>query len=101
MDFEFRPFFHDNHRITFRRNVARKGLVRPLRGSAWHLFASRTPRCRTRPLLVSFAPAAYCFDICYAASSRSYLTPKLANVLENPTKKRRGTPPVESGTRVR
>jgi len=35
-----------------------------------------------------FAQVAYYFDIGYTASSRSYLTPKLANVLENPTKKR-------------
>ncbi len=37
-----------------------------------------------------FAQVAYYFDIGYTASSRSYLTPKLANVLENPTKKRDG-----------
>jgi len=48
-----------------------------------------------------FAQIAYYFDIDYTASSHNYLTPKLANVLENPTKKRHGTPPVESGTRVR
>src|SRR6266436_1336229 len=36
------------------------------------------------------AQNAYCFDIGDTASSQSYLTPKLANVVENPSKRVKG-----------